>query len=128
MMMAFSSSLATAGRYNSLKFTSDNGETYTIATNSLEILVNNGNLTFSNTDLTLPLTSLVSMEFTDYDDSPTSVDAVILDGEGPVTVYSINGVFVGSFESYTEALGSLSQGVFVIKDVNGNSLKVSKGK
>ena len=39
-MMALPSSLAMAGSYKSLKFASDTGEKYTVATNNLEILVN----------------------------------------------------------------------------------------
>lgn len=121
-------SLAFAGRYTTLKFTSDSGEIYNIATNNLEILVNGENLTFNNTDLAIPLSSLVSMEFTDYDESSAAIDAVTFDGNGVVTVYNVNGSSVGSFDSYTEALASLSQGVYVIKDANGNSLKISVGK
>ena len=121
-------SLAFAGRYNTLKFTSDSGETYSIATNNLVIHVNGENLTFNNTDLTIPLSSLVSMEFTDYDDSPAAIDTVIFEGTGTVAVYNINGTPVGSFDSYADALASLSRGVYVIKDANGNSLKISVGK
>ena len=124
-MTALSSSLSFAGRYTTLKFTSDSGETYTVTTNNLEILVNEANLTFSNTDLTIPLASLVSMEFTDYDDSPASVDTFDSNPVGAVTVYNLNGMLIGSFESFSEALGSLGQGVFVITDANGNSLKIS---
>lgn len=127
-MMALSSSSAMAGRYSFLKFTSDSGETYCVATNNLEILVDGANLAFSNTDLIIPLTSLVSMEFTDYDDSSAEIGNVTFDGKGVVTVYNINGVSAGSFDSYTEAIASLTQGVYVIKDANGNSLKISVGK
>ena len=128
LMMVLIPSLAFAGRYTTLKFTSDSGEIYNIATNNLEILVNGENLTFNNTDLAIPLSSLVSMEFTDYDESSAAIDAVTFDGNGVVTVYNVNGSSVGSFDSYTEALASLSQGVYVIKDANGNSLKISVGK
>lgn len=121
-------SLAIAGRYNSLKFTSDSGETYTVATKNLEIIVGSENLTFSNTNLTIPLTSLVSMEFADYDDNPAEIDTVEFDGEGTVTVYGLNGTKVGSFDSYAEALASLGQGLYVIKDASGNSLKVNVEK
>lgn len=127
-MMALSSSSAMAGKYSSLKFISDSGDTYTVAANNLEIFVNGGSLTFGNTDLIIPLTSLVSMEFTDYDDNPTGIDTVTFDGKGGVAVYNINGTPVGTFDSYAEALASLSQGVYVVKDTNGNSLKISVEK
>ena len=126
--MILPSSLAMAGGYSSLMFTSNTGEKYTLATNNLEILVNGENLTFSNTDLTIPLSSLVSMEFTDYDDSPAAIDSVTFDGNGLVTVYNIDGTSVGSFDSYTDALSSLGKGVYVVKDTIGNSLKISVGK
>lgn len=126
--MALIPSLASAGRYNSLKFTSNSGETYTVATSNLEIQVNGENLTFSNTNLMIPLSSLVSMEFSDFDDSTAEIDSIISDCRDGVTVYNINGTSVGSFDSYTEALASLSQGIYVIKDSNGNSFKISVEK
>ena len=128
LLTAISSSVAFAGRYSMLKFSSNGGETYTIATNNLEILINDGNLTFNNTDLTLSLASLVSMEFTDYDDDPSTVNSLSFDHNGIVTVYNVNGILVGSFDSYSEAFNSLGRGVFVFKDTNGNTLKVSVGK
>ena len=127
-LMVLPSSLAMAGRYSSLMFTSNTGEKYSVATNNLEILVNGENLTFSNTDLTIPLSSLISMEFTDYDDSEAAIDTVKFDGNGLVTVYNIDGTSVGSFDSYTDALSSLGKGVYVVKDTVGNSLKISVGK
>ena len=128
LMTALAPLLAFAGRYSSLRFATNSGETYTVATDNLEILVNGENLTFSNTDLTIPRSSLVSMEFTDYGDSPAEIDSVTFDGNGAVTVFSINGASAGTFDSFADALASLSQGVYVIKDANGNSLKISVGK
>lgn len=113
-----------AGRYNSLKFISDRGETYTVTTNNLEIFINGENISFSNTDLILPLSSLVTMEFTDYDDSPAEINAIMFERNGVVMIYNLNGMAIGSFESYSEAFGSLNNGIYVIKDVRGNSLKV----
>ena len=124
--MVLTPSLAAAERYCSMKFTSNSGETYIVDTNNLEILVNGENLTFSNTNISLTLSSFVSMEFTDDDSS--AVDAVTFAGKGAVTVYALDGILIGSFDSYDEALASLSQGLYVIKDVNGNSLKISVGK
>ena len=128
LMTATIPSLAIAGRYNSLKFSSSSGETFTVATNNLEILVNGENLTFNNTNLTIPLSSLISMEFTDYEESPASIDIVKFDGNGFVTVYNIDGTSIGYFDSYTDALSSLGKGVYVVKDKNGNSLKISVEK
>ena len=128
LTMALTPSLAFAGRYNSLKFTSNTGETYTVATNNLEILVDGENLTFSNTDLTILLSSLISMEFINDVDDPAAIDTVKFDGNGLVTVYNIDGTSLGSFDSYNDALSSLGKGVYVVKDTNGNSLKISVGK
>ena len=125
--MALSSSLAEAGRYTSLKFTSNSGDVYTVATDNLEILINGENLTFNNTNLIIPLTSLVSMEFSDFG-STAEIDIVTFDGTNVVTVYNINGTIAGSFDSYAVALASLGQGVYVVKDANGNTLKISVEK
>lgn len=121
-------STASAGGYNYLKFTSDSGEIYAIAAENLEILIEDGSLTFNNTDLIIPLTSLVSMEFGDIDDDPAAIDSPIMDQMGVVTVFNIEGTRYGSFGSYSEALDSLEPGLYVIKDSNGNSLKIRVGK
>lgn len=126
--MALIPSLASAGRYNSLKFTSNTGETYTISTNNMEILIADRNLTFSNTNIIIPLSSLVSMEFADYEEGASLVEGPVFDRECAVMVYNLNGTTVGYFDSYSEALGSLGKGLYVIKDANGNSLKVNVEK
>lgn len=128
VMVALISTSALAGRYNSLEFTSNTGETYTVATEDLEILVEGDNLSFNNTDLTIPLTSLVSMEFGDFDIDTTEVESISVNQEGAVTVYNLNGTSAGTFNSYTEALAALRPGLYVIKDANGNSLKVNVEK
>lgn len=127
-MLTFSTSVSSAGRYSSLKFTSNTGEIYTVTTNNLEILIQDGNIVFNNTNLIIPLSSLETMEFTDYDGSSSDVDSLQFDSVGSVTVYRLNGTIAGSFDSYAEALDSLSRGIYVIKDENGNSLKVRKEK
>lgn len=128
LMMALTPSMASAGRYSSLKFTSESGETYTVATENLEILIQGANLTFSNTNLIIPVSYLVSMEFGNFDDSSSEVNSAVADQNGVVSVFDINGTLLGSFGSYSEALGSLTPGIYVIMDSNGNSLKVSVGK
>lgn len=127
-MMASATSVALAGGYNSLKFTSDTGEIYTITTDNLEILIEGENLVFNNTDLSLPLATLLSMEFTDYSDETAGTDSMIIEPDAAVTVFDLNGVSIGSFDTYSEAISALCNGVFVIKDANGNSLKISVGK
>ena len=127
-VLALTASPVSAERYNSLRFISNSGETYTIATNNLEILISGENLTFSNTDLIIPLASLVSMEFADYNDNPAQIDEMVFDRNSTVMVYDLNGTQVGSFDSYSEALGSLATGLYVIKDANGNSFKVNVEK
>ena len=126
--MALSTASATAGRYNTLTFTSNGGETYSVSTNNLEILISGDNLSFNNTDIIIPLSTLMSMEFADYDDSPAGVDSFVTDGSGAVTVFTIDGTVVGAFGSYSVALRSLTRGIYVIKDENGKSIKVKVGK
>ena len=121
-------SLSFAGRYMSLKFTSVTGDTYTISTNNLAISIHDKNLLFNNTDLIIPFESLSSMEFTDYDNNSTIINTVIQNKESRVEVYKINGTLHGSFGSMSEAWYSLPQGLYVIKDDNGNTFKVNIGK
>ena len=128
LIAALFPSAAFSGRYNSLKFTSVSGETYTLASDNLEIFVEGENLAFNNTELTLPLSSLVSMEFTDTYDSPSAIEDIVFDRDGAVKVYDLGGTPTGSFDSFSEALASLPKGIYVIKDSNGYSLKVTVEK
>ena len=127
LLTALVPSSAFAGKYNSLKFTSSTDETFIVATDNLEIFVEGETLIFSNTDLTLPLSSLVSMEFTE-DENTSKIEELVFDPNCSVKVYNVNGTPVGSFDSYSEALDSLGKGIYVVKDSNGNSLKVNVEK
>ena len=127
LLTALVPSLAFAGKFNSLKFTSSTDETFIVATDNLEIIVEGENLIFSNTDLKLPLSSLVSMEFTE-DENTSKIEELAFDPNYSVMVYKVNGTPVGSFDSYSEALDSLGKGIYVVKDSNGNSLKVNVEK
>lgn len=124
-LIAFMASMAFAGGYKTLTFTSGQGETYEVVTANLELFVVGDNLTFSNTDLIIPLSSLVSMEFTDYSNEWASIDTMVPGLEGGVAAYSLNGVYLKTFNSLTEALSSLGKGIFVIKDGEGRTLKVN---
>lgn len=121
-------SVSFAEGYSTLKFTSASGEVFTVETNNLEISVYGENLAFNNTDLLIPLSTLETMEFIDHYDGPAAVETVVASFESTVLVYGIDGKVVASFDSYTEALSSLGKGVYVIKDANGKTLKISIGK
>lgn len=114
--------------YNTLKFTSTNGETVSVETGNLEIIIQEDCLTFNNVDLILPLSSLESMEFSDHYDAPASVEGLNAETDGKTYVYDLEGKTVGTFPTVTTALNSLSKGVYVIKTSNGKTLKVSVGK
>ena len=129
MLVSFFTSATFAVGFNTLKFTYDSGKTYSVDTDDLELIIEGENLSFNNTDFTIPLSSLLSMEFIDHYDAPAAVDALSFDcPQGRISVYNLKGTFAGSFDSFSQALNSLGEGVFVIKGSNGETLKVNVGK
>lgn len=128
--LVFSALTATmyADGYGSLKFTMDNGQTYVVETYNLEFTVGADHITFNNTNLTIPVNSVVSMEFTDPFTGPAEVDKIEFNTAEGVEVFTVDGMTLGAFNTCAEAIGSLSKGVYVIKDAKGNSLKIRVGQ
>lgn len=123
MLFSITSSVFADG-YRSLKFTMGNGETYIVESKDLEFVIRDQNITFNNTDLILPVGSLVSMEFTDHYTGPAGVNEITLNDSGKIKVFTIDGKNIGEFNSYNDVVGSLPEGVYVINDSKGTSLKI----
>ena len=122
------SSVAMGEGFKALQFTKDNGKTYTILPNNLEFCFNEDLITFNNIDLHLPVTSVVSMEFTDNYVDPSGVEQIAVNTSGKIEVFTMEGKAIGGFDSYSDAINSLTNGIYVIKDSKGNSLKIKVGK
>lgn len=99
--------------FETLVFKSATGESYSVDTRGLEMYFKDGKLTFSNTELTIPVASLVSMEFSDNSGvGETSSDS---DSDGSVEVFTVDGIRKGEFSSLQEANGALKKGLYIVR-------------
>lgn len=90
----------------------------------LTLTVSGDNLVITNDagqQATEPLAELASMEFSN---EATGVNDALADADTAVTLFTIDGVALGEFSSLNAALNSLSNGVYVIKKSNGETVKI----
>lgn len=109
--------------YPYLVFTNSQGQQTAIAVDGLEIKISDGNLLATNAEgtTTLSLADLASMQFTETADTSTGIDELDT-AELPVTVYSLSGIEVGTFDNLKMAQQRLQQGVYIVKQ-NGKTAK-----
>lgn len=109
--------------YPYLVFTNSQGSQTAIAVDGLEITISDGNLLATNAEgtTTLSLADLASMQFTETADMSTGIDELDT-AELPVTVYSLSGIEVGTFDNLKMAQQRLQQGVYIAKQ-NGKTAK-----
>ena len=107
--------IAQAADYPYLVFTNTAGTQTALTVSNMTLSVNGSELTVTNDDGTVnfSLMDLASMQFRTESGEWAAVENV-LDGDGPVDVYTILGVKVGHYNSLPEAAGVLGQGSYVI--------------
>lgn len=116
------SAASAMAEYNYLELRSTDGLSQTIETSGLVIVKDGDNLTATNTagsSLTVELSSLDFMQFSD-----SSEVKVILTGNGPLDVFTLEGVKAGRFDSLEECMDELAPGVYIVKDSKNGSLKI----
>lgn len=121
-LLAFSSSAAT---YNYLEFKSNDGSSQFISTEGLVINIDGSNLLVADSEgnsLTLDANNLVSMQFTNNDDT-NAVKEILVDN-GDWKVYNVEGLYSGKYYSIREAQSTLPNGVYVLKNSQGKSIKI----
>ena len=97
-----------------------------VAVESLVLTVVDGKLVATNGDgeQIFAVENLSKMYFSeDGVNDPNAIGTVVTD-DGDIDVFSIDGVFMGSFGSRAEALGTLRKGVYVMKQ-NGKTFKMA---
>lgn len=123
MLLGIATAQADDAAYPYLIFETTDGTT-AVAVSSLSVLtVGDGMLTAG--DKTFSLINLKKMYFATSGDATgieTTKTAVDLSGE--VEIFSLNGMMLGTFGSFSEAQSRLRSGVYVIK-ANGRTLKVT---
>ena len=119
-------SIGVHAEYNRLIFTTLNGEAQSIGVKDLNITYMDGEMiaTSGSELVKIPLTSLKSMEFSDIN----SVGSMSVADNSNVTIYSVNGVCLGTFETHSDALNGLPSGIYILKSKNGVTSKVSISK
>lgn len=108
--------MAQAADYPYLVFTNTGGTTTVLGVTNMTLAVSGSNLSVTNADGTTAfvLTDLANMQFS-VDGSTVSAIDHVLDAGQPVSVFSLTGISLGTFNSLTEGVKTLSTGTYVIK-------------
>lgn len=108
--------MAQAADYPYLVFTNTGGTTTVLGVTNMTLAVSGSNLSVTNADGTTAfvLTDLANMQFS-VDGSTVSAIDHVLDAGQPVSVFSLTGISLGTFNSLTEGVKTLSTGAYVIK-------------
>lgn len=109
--------IAQAADYPYLVFTNTAGTTTALTvSNNMTLTVSGSSLSVTNADGTTAfvLTDLANMQFS-VDGSTVSAIDHVLDAGQPVSVFSLTGISLGTFNSLTEGVKTLSTGAYVIK-------------
>lgn len=113
-----------AASYNGMKFISSTGEQLIVAAENLEMKFKEGFVGFNNSDVRLPLNTLVSMEFCNLENDPASVETICAEEKGEVALFAVDGQLVGHYNSLQDAVNGAGDGIYVVKCADGNVLKV----
>jgi hypothetical protein len=127
LLIAFAFAIGTIGaqayEYSYLTVQTADGNSKSIATEQLVLTFQNGQLVATNGEgsQTFTLTELSKMFF---DASASGIEKTVASDSATVEVYTLAGVFVGRFETMTQAEAALKQGIYLIK-TNGQTKKVA---
>ena len=115
---------AMAGEYTYLVFTNTSGTTTVLTATNLSATVSGSTLIVTNNDGTVnfTLTELANMQFSVNGETMSALENV-LDGDKPVTAYSISGTALGTFGNLVQAAQQLDRGTYVIVQ-SGKSQKL----
>lgn len=108
--------MAQAADYPYLVFTNTGGTTTVLGVTNMTLAVSGSNLSVTNADgtTTFVLTELANMQFSADGTTVSAIDHV-LDAGQPVSVFSLTGISLGTFNSLTEGAKALPVGAYVIK-------------
>lgn len=110
--------------FNSMEFKLIDGTSKTIDTTGLTITIKDGDLQVVNSkgeSLLLPSASLLSMQFIDNDGAGVKT----LEFENSVVeIYSFDGKSFGKYSSLSEARHTLPAGGYIVRNQNGEAIKI----
>ena len=111
--------------YRYLVVKTSDGTQVSLASEDLKLTFANGQLVATNNSgsQAFVLTSLVSMQFSETE-SVTGIDASLMNSEEvKCEVYTLSGMYVGTFETASSLNTQLRSGVYVVKQ-NNKSTKI----
>ena len=114
--------------YKYLEFKTTENTSIVVEAEGLEITVNDGVLSLSNTSgqkMNIDASTLVSMQFTD---DSAAVNNIFLDSDSNINVYKFDGTIVGTFNNVSNAIDTLAPGVYILKSTGGQTVKIMIGK
>ena len=117
MFLLVCAGMVQAGEYAYLVFTNTEGTQTALTVTNLTITVNGAQLDVTNNEGTVnfSLTELASMQFRTESGEWAAVENV-LDGDGPVRVFTILGTSLGEFDNMVQAASSLGHGIYIVTD------------
>lgn len=125
MVLLVCAGMVQAEEYAYLVFTNTEGTKTALSVTNLTMKVNGAQLDVTNAEGTVnfTLTDLAAMQFSiDGESLPQGIDNV-LNADAPMTVYAINGMALGSFNSMLQAVQQVGKGTYVIVQ-SGKSQKL----
>lgn len=116
---------AQAGTYGYLVFTNAEGTKTALSVTDMTMTVNGTKLDVTNAEGTVnfTLTDLAAMQFSEDGETLASGIDNVLNADASVTVYGINGMSLGTFESLLQAVQQLDKGSYVMVQ-SGKSQKL----
>ena len=117
-------SLTAFADFNGMEFKYADGKSEVLSLKNLTITVNGDKLTVSNAEgvnLSMNATNLASIKF--VENQTSGIEKVSL-GNSTVKAYDLNGVFVGEYNSLNEARSALRGGIYVLRNNNGETIKL----
>ena len=110
---------ASATDFKFLTLESTDGSKVSLAANGLTLTFSDGNLVASD-GTTIPISSLAKMYFTET----SGITTVTSSAGGSMKVYTLSGILVGTYSEGQSPAG-LPQGIYIIKDCQGNTHKTT---
>ena len=111
-----------------LEFKTNDNTAYCVEAEGTVISSANGVLSVENASgqkLELNPSTLLYMQFTD---NPAFIKEITTNLSAGIRVYDFEGRFLGVFDSLEEAINTLEEGMFIIKNKEGQTVKIMRGR
>ena len=110
--------------YKYMEFKTTENTSLVVEAEGLEIEINDGVVSLSNASgqkMNIDASTLVSMQFTD---NSASISNITVDSDSKVQVYKLDGTVVGIFSNVSNAIYTLSPGIYILKSTEGQTVKI----